>query len=1243
MISLPPSKVIKRDGRIVEFDESRIVEAIWKALQATKVGDRSLAERLGREVVGLLDEEFGESSTVHVEQIQDVVEKILIKNRLYEVAKAYILYRRKRSEIREIKRMLGVVDDMKLTLNAVTVLRSRYLLRDEHGNVVETPKQMLMRVARYIGLVDVFYWSDVYDEDGKQPVKQVKEFKYRPSKANLSNYELEMMKRLYNRLGREGRMRVSFERLLALVEERWDQLYDNVIDTFFQLMANKYFLPNSPTLMNANAPLGQLSACFVLPVGDSIESIFETLRNTALIHKSGGGCIAEGTYIYTNICGLAPIEELVEKFIPEKLKKVDDTVSIDVSSLNLMALAYNREINLATFSKVTRVWRYTVPAEKVVHIKTVNGAEIVTSEWHPFLVVGNGGCIIEKKAGEVKPGDLLLTSPPPSRWIFDQNPVFYGVEITSGLAWVLGYILGNGFIGKHSLKVFNREREPLEHLKSVLSTVFGRVVGYIYREKQYPMWIFQTLDRRVVSFLRKLLKPHGEWAIPSLLFKAPLDAILSFLAGLIDAKGHVYKSRARLEIAVASKDAIEKLALLLNALGLRVRILAKKPKRLGESCVYRILIEGSPSLVDFVVKVASKTIIRHKAQALKELAAKVEYSRGVHLSFNDIRIFLEKLNIDVAKLHRKPLRLGTSSFWIRRWMCGHSIDGDKFMKFMEKLAEELEGRGYTEDALRVKKLAYVTLHSVPVKRVERVNGDKLRMYDLTVDGSETYIAGRWGFFIVHNTGFSFSRLRPKGDVVKSTSGVASGPVSFMRIYDIATEVIKQGGKRRGANMGVLRVDHPDVVDFIYAKGEEGVLKNFNISVAVTDEFMKAVEDGGEIELVNPRTGKPVRRVNAKYLFDLMVYNAWRTGDPGIIFIDRVNEHNPTPHLGAIEATNPCGEMPLLPYESCNLGSVNLERMVKLDGGKWVVDWRRLREVVKVAVHFLDNVIDANEFPIPEIEEATLRTRKIGLGVMGWANMLFRLGIPYDSEDAVELARRVMEFISYHSKLASVELARIRGRFPAFKGSIYDSESLRMPFELGGGIKRYSLDWSRVKEAVKRYGLRNATTTTIAPTGTISIIAGTSSGIEPVFALVYSRTVLGGVRLFEVNPVLEETLKERDLYSDEIMAEISRTGTLSQLETLPEDIRRVFVTALEIDVDWHVRMQAAFQEFTDNAVSKTINLRQEASPEDVKRAFLLAYKLGCKGITVYRYGSRGEQVLEVGVKPPEGCPRCPAEG
>jgi ribonucleoside-diphosphate reductase alpha chain len=454
-------------------------------------------------------------------------------------------------------------------------------------------------------------------------------------------------------------------------------------------------------------------------------------------------------------------------------------------------------------------------------------------------------------------------------------------------------------------------------------------------------------------------------------------------------------------------------------------------------------------------------------------------------------------------------------------------------------------------------------------------------------------------------GFNFSSLRPKGDIVRSTKGVASGPVSFMRIFDTSTEVIKAGGKRRGAMMGILDVDHPDVLDFIVAKQNPKILSNFNVSVAVTDKFMQAVESDEAYWLVNPRNSERVKQLKAREVWDLIVHSAWASGDPGVVFIDEINRHNPTPEFGRIESTNPCGEQPLLPYESCNLGSINLSRMV--EEGKII--WRKLRETVQNAVHFLDNVVDANIYPLKEIAAITRANRKIGLGVMGFADMLIMLDVPYDSPEALNLGEQVMRFVEEEAHKKSREIGESRGCFPNFERSIWK--------------EHYS-------------AFRNATVTTIAPTGTISIIAGCSSGIEPLFAISFMRNVLSGARLFETNALFEKVAKARGFYNAKLLEDIARTGSVQKIAGVPDKTKRLFVTALDIDPIWHVKMQAAFQKFTDNAVSKTVNLPNTAKVEDVRKIYDSAWRLKCKGVTVFRYGSKPEQVLYIGeVKGKEG--------
>ena len=451
-------------------------------------------------------------------------------------------------------------------------------------------------------------------------------------------------------------------------------------------------------------------------------------------------------------------------------------------------------------------------------------------------------------------------------------------------------------------------------------------------------------------------------------------------------------------------------------------------------------------------------------------------------------------------------------------------------------------------------------------------------------------------------GYSFSNIRPKNDVVLSTKGVSSGPISFMTVFNAATDTIKQGGTRRGANMGILRVDHPDILDFITSKENNEKLTNFNISVGVTEKFMKAVENDDEYEIINPRTKEVVDRYRAKEVFGKIVEHAWKNGDPGIIFLDRLNKDNPTPDLGQIESTNPCGEQPLLPYEACNLGSINLAHMVKEEEGIKKVDYDRLRSVTYTAVRFLDDVIDMSKYPLEKINKMAHGNRKIGLGVMGYADLLIILGIPYDSEEALELAQRIMSFIQDESKNASRELAKEKGVFPNFKGSVYDSPD--------------------------GYEIRNATTTTIAPTGTLSIIADCSSGVEPIFALSFVKNVMDDDRLVEVNDYFEELANKEGFYSKELMEKIAEKGNLKDIEEVPSRYRRVFVTAHEISPVWHVRTQASFQKFVDNAVSKTVNFSNDATVQDVENVYMLAYRLGCKGITIFRDKSRGTQVLEV---------------
>jgi ribonucleoside-diphosphate reductase alpha chain len=503
------------------------------------------------------------------------------------------------------------------------------------------------------------------------------------------------------------------------------------------------------------------------------------------------------------------------------------------------------------------------------------------------------------------------------------------------------------------------------------------------------------------------------------------------------------------------------------------------------------------------------------------------------------------------------------------------------------------------------------------------------------------------------TGFSFSRLRPKNSVVHSTKGVSSGPISFMEVFNAATEAVKQGGTRRGANMGVLRVDHPDIEEFISCKNHNDKLNNFNISVAITDKFMEACFADKEYELINPQNGEVVGKKFAPEIMEKILQSAWQNGEPGLLFIDRINQANPTPKLGEIETTNPCGEVPLLPYEACNLGSINLGLMVNDNDGE--IDWGLLENTVRLATRFLDNVITVNKYPLPEIERMVKVNRKIGLGVMGFADLLMKMGVSYASKEGVAVASEVMEFIDYVSKAESINLAKERGKFSSFDESVYNTENyFYKKYSWGSNGKIQDKMWKSLDLKMKKYGIRNATTTCIAPTGTISMIAGASGSIEPLFGLVFVRNIMDGTELLEINSIFEKYLKSSNLYSKELMFKISKSGSVRFIDEIPQHIKDIFITAHDISPYWHVKIQAAFQAHTDNAVSKTVNFEENATIDDIRHAYILAYRNNLKGVTVYRDNSRSFQPMNIKTEPKteqykikiknlkDVCPECGAE-
>ena len=1148
-------QIRKRDGTITKFNKDKIANAIYGAAREAGGESRTAIAEIADKVLEKVESEMPKGSIPTVEGIQDIVEQVLIETGHAKTAKAYIIYRQKRAELRTEKKHILEKDeidevDKKFDPNALKVLKARYLRKDESGKLVETPKQLFTRVATHVALPELLYDERVFTQGGTP--QEYEEFEaglydgeFSIGSFVLNKYHLEALKRTYDRFNRNGNIKMSWTAFLELLKNGAFSVHEKALEEFYQIMINKQFMPNTPAIANFGSVLGMGSACFH--------------PDQLVITENGPEKISEikvGDAVLTHKGRFKKVKEVF-------MRETNSLLSFECSKLPKPALLATDDHPILAYKNGEMNWYPAYAVNKGDHVALSFPTEIEdvekikVSDFVQEVTVENGECRYQYSGGKF------------NAFVHTTKSVKNVIDVDYDLMKLFGFYLSEGTVSQSDNVRFTLSTDEMDYCQEIVSIMekkFGVTARIETNSNPERKWLSLRFHSTILAKFFENLFGTGfnKKRIPAWIMTLPAEKQKGMMSGMIRGDGTVFKNWGKLNAKLVMSNT--NLVYAFWQMCMRCGVFAGLGK------------ESMPKLAR--VQPVRCTLGTAKGQLL----------------MNEL--------------------LGT---------CQEVTTEDKTMVVNGVVFTEIESVEKIDYNGPVFNLEVEEDHSYVANMVSVHNCFVLGIEDNleSIMDSLKYTA------IIHQsgggTGFNFSKLRPEGDVVKSTCGAASGPLSFMSLYDNMTDVIKQGGMRRGANMGIMNSNHPDIEKFITAKEGNKALRNFNISVLVMGDFWKYYETDEPYPLINPRNGKIERTVSPRMLFDKIVYQAWESAEPGVIFADRANEFNPfLKHLGPITTTNPCGEVLLYPNEPCNLGSVNVWSFVReSESGEVYVDWDGMQRVITTATRFMDNAIDINRWPLKQIEDMALATRKIGFGIMGAGDMLFEMGLPYDDDDGRAFMEQLMEFVNYWTKVESVELAKERGPMPYLDKSFYPQG--RLPFA-GATHKNARLDWSSLTEEVKKYGIRNGYTTVLAPTGSISMIAGCSSGIEPVYSLVFEKNVKVG-SFYYIDPVFEKVMRRQGLYDEDLMKQIAENrGRIKNVPYIPQRLKKVFVTAMDVTPENHIRALATFQRWVDSSISKTNNFPANATVDDMRQSYMLAYQLGCKGVTVFRDSSIKEQVL-----------------